>query len=70
MQQVTPLSTWREGFKGVLEVRFFGESVEQFLRLLHRIGGLLGSLDPGAFECDSKSDQFHQSGSKFFDLGT
>ena len=70
MQQVTPLSTWREGFKGVLEVRFFGESVEQFLRLLHRIGGLLGSLEPGAFECDSKRDQVHQSGSKFFDVRT
>jgi hypothetical protein len=31
---------------------------------------LLGSLEPGAFEFDSKRDQVHQSGSKFFDLGT
>ena len=70
MQQVTPLSTWREGFEGALEVGFFAESVKQFLRLLHRIGGLLGRLESRAFECDSKRDQVHQSGSKFFDVRT
>jgi hypothetical protein len=31
---------------------------------------LLGSLESRAFECDSKRDQVHQSGSKFFDVGT
>ena len=70
MQQVTPLSTWREGFEGALKVGFVAEGVKQFLRLLHRIGGLLGSLEPGAFEFGSKRYQVHQSGSKFFDVGT
>lgn len=70
VQQITPLSARREGFKGALEVRFFGESVEQFLGPLHRIGGLLRRLESGALEFDGLGDQSHKGRSKCFDLGT
>ena len=69
VKQVTPLSARREGFEVALEVRFFGESVEQFLGPLHRIGSLLRRLESGALEFDGLGDQCHKGRSKCFDLG-
>jgi len=70
VQQITPLSTRREGFEGALEVGFFGESVEQFLGPLHRIGSLLRRLESSALEFDGLGDQSHKGRPKCFDLGT